>query len=93
MIVATQLRSRLESDGGDTFSNVLISDFIYGKEDGSEIAPALDEMREYEELKGWTSKQWTDLIQRFVPLSLVHHHPQHSTSPPLFCAHVFIVSF
>ncbi|CCO26896.1 hypothetical protein BN14_00928 [Rhizoctonia solani AG-1 IB] len=59
-----KLKSMLESDGGDVFSNGLITDFLYGKEDGSEIAPSLAEMKRYEELEKWPAKQWEDLLTK-----------------------------
>ncbi|CAE6470602.1 unnamed protein product [Rhizoctonia solani] len=60
-----KLKSLLESDGGDIFSTGLITDFLYGKEDGSEIAPSLAEMKRYEELQKWTAKQWEDLLTKY----------------------------
>ncbi len=63
-----QLRSKLESSKGDTFSSTVISDFLYGPEDGSELAKAVDDIKQYEELRKWTSKQWTDLLSEFVSL-------------------------
>ncbi|KAJ1311433.1 hypothetical protein OPQ81_009922 [Rhizoctonia solani] len=60
-----KLKSMLESDGGDVFSTGLITDFLYGKEDGSEIASSLAEMKRYEELEKWTAKQWEDLLTKY----------------------------
>ncbi|KAI0271378.1 Metalloenzyme, LuxS/M16 peptidase-like protein [Gloeopeniophorella convolvens] len=60
-----QLRSKLESDGGDAFSTTMIANFLYGREDGSQIEEALDEIKLYNQLRTWTSKQWTDLIQKY----------------------------
>jgi hypothetical protein len=40
------------------------TDFLYGKEDGSEIAPSLAEMKRYEELEKWPAKQWEDLLTK-----------------------------
>ncbi|CAE7154201.1 unnamed protein product [Rhizoctonia solani] len=60
-----KLKSLLESDGGDVFSTGLITDFLYGKEDGSDIAPSLAEMERYEELEKWTAKQWEDLLTKY----------------------------
>ncbi|KAF8761528.1 Insulinase (Peptidase family M16) [Rhizoctonia solani] len=60
-----KLKSMLESDGGDVFSNGLITDFLYGKEDGSDIAPSLAEMQRYEELEKWSAKQWEDLLTKY----------------------------
>ncbi|KAF9044800.1 hypothetical protein BDZ89DRAFT_1191615 [Hymenopellis radicata] len=68
-----QLRSKLESSKGDTFSTTVISDFLYGPEDGSELAKAVDDIKQYEELRKWTSKQWTDLLSEtyIKPSSIV----------------------
>ncbi|KAF8922457.1 Metalloenzyme, LuxS/M16 peptidase-like protein [Mucidula mucida] len=68
-----QLRSKLESSKGDTFSSTVISDFLYGPEDGSELAKAVDDIKQYEELRKWTSKQWTDLLSEtyIKPSSIV----------------------
>ncbi|KAJ7597129.1 Metalloenzyme, LuxS/M16 peptidase-like protein [Mycena floridula] len=60
-----QLRSKLESTKGDTFSDTVISDFLYGAEDGSELEASMDEINQYAELRKWTSKDWTDLLQRY----------------------------
>lgn len=57
-----QLRSKLEASKGDTFSNAIIADFIYGAEDGSELPEALNEFHQYNELRNWSSKQWTNLL-------------------------------
>ncbi|OCH95812.1 hypothetical protein OBBRIDRAFT_788022 [Obba rivulosa] len=61
-----QLRSKLETSKGDTFSSAIIADFLYGAEDGSELKDALNEFHEYAELRKWTNKQWTDLLANFV---------------------------
>lgn len=59
-----QLRSSIESSKGDAFSKTIITDFLYGKEDGSELRQALNEIRGYEILGKWSSKQWTDLLKK-----------------------------
>ncbi|KAL0072062.1 hypothetical protein AAF712_000985 [Marasmius tenuissimus] len=60
-----QLRSKLESAKGDTFSGTVITDFLYGAEDGSELGPSMDEINQYAVVREWTSKQWTDLLQKY----------------------------
>jgi len=60
-----QLRSRLESAKGDTFSGSVVSDFLYGAEDGSELKSSMDDISEYFILRKWDSKQWTDLLQKY----------------------------
>ena len=59
-----QLRSKLESTKGDVFSGAVISDFLYGPQDGSGLGKACDEMALYDVLKGWSSKEWADLLRR-----------------------------
>ncbi|KAF9069136.1 Metalloenzyme, LuxS/M16 peptidase-like protein [Rhodocollybia butyracea] len=68
-----QLRSKLESAKGDTFSGTIITDHIYGAEDGSELGPSMAEFDTYAAVKKWTNKQWTDLLQKYFidPPSIV----------------------
>ena len=61
-----QLRSKIESSKGDAFSTTIITDFLYGKEDGSELRQALNEIHGYEVLGKWSSKQWTDLLKKYL---------------------------
>ncbi|EPQ60716.1 hypothetical protein GLOTRDRAFT_30984 [Gloeophyllum trabeum ATCC 11539] len=61
-----QLLSKLESAKGDTFSGTVITDFLYGKEDASELLPAMDEINYYNALKKWTNQDWVKLLQRLV---------------------------
>ncbi|KZT30492.1 hypothetical protein NEOLEDRAFT_1126056 [Neolentinus lepideus HHB14362 ss-1] len=60
-----QFRSKLESDKGDTFSGSVMTDFLYGKEDASELLPAMDEINYYNILKKWTNAEWVDLLQKY----------------------------
>ncbi|KAF5390191.1 hypothetical protein D9757_002846 [Collybiopsis confluens] len=60
-----QLRSKIESSKGETFVGSIISDVLYGTEDGSEISANLAEFEYYSAVKAWTSKQWTDLLQKY----------------------------
>ena len=59
-----QLRSKLESAKGDTFSSAVITDFLYGAEDGSELAPSLQEIQRFAELRNWTSQDWVNLMKK-----------------------------
>lgn len=59
-----QLRSKIESSKGDAFSTTIITDFLYGKEDGSELQQALNEIDDYDVLRKWSSKQWADLLKK-----------------------------
>jgi len=60
-----QLRSKLESSKGDTFSGSIITDFLYGAEDGSDLGPSLNELQYYAKLRQWSEKQWVDLLKRY----------------------------
>ena len=59
-----QLRSRIESFKGNTFGETVITDFLYGKEDGSDLPQALNDIGNYEVLRKWPSSQWTDLLKK-----------------------------
>ena len=59
-----QFLSKIESSKGDAFSMTIITDFLYGKEDGSELRQALNEIDCYEILGKWSSEQWADLLKR-----------------------------
>ncbi|GLB36235.1 putative insulinase (Peptidase family M16) [Lyophyllum shimeji] len=60
-----KLRSKLESAKGDTFSGNIITDFLYGAEDGSELKDSMDEINQFAELRGWSSNNWTSLLQKY----------------------------
>ncbi|KXN89943.1 hypothetical protein AN958_04947 [Leucoagaricus sp. SymC.cos] len=60
-----QLRSKLESAKGDTFSGAVISDFLYGAADGSDLKGTMDDINQYAELRTWDGKHWTDLLQKY----------------------------
>lgn len=61
-----QLRSRLESAKEETFSSTIITDLLYGAEDGSELHRSMDEITYYNILRGWTSSQWISLLSKYV---------------------------
>ncbi|KAF8507185.1 Metalloenzyme, LuxS/M16 peptidase-like protein [Russula emetica] len=60
-----QFRSKVESNGGDAFSPIMIANFLYGRSDGSQIEEALNEIKFYNTLRTWSSEQWADLIQKY----------------------------
>ncbi|KAH9944050.1 Metalloenzyme, LuxS/M16 peptidase-like protein [Epithele typhae] len=68
MIIARderQLRSRIEASGGDVFAGYVITDSLYGAENGSDLPPSLNEISQYAELKKWTGQQWSDLLRKY----------------------------
>jgi Zn-dependent M16 (insulinase) family peptidase len=60
-----QLRSKLESAKGSTFSGTIITDFLYGAEDGSELKESMDEINQYADLRHWTGEQWVNLLRKY----------------------------
>jgi Zn-dependent M16 (insulinase) family peptidase len=57
-----QFRSQLESDKGNSFSNTLISHFLYGAVDGSDLNASMDVINHYAILRSWSSQKWADLL-------------------------------
>lgn len=60
-----QLRSKLESSKGDTFSQDVIEDFILGADDGSDLEPGMTMMPLYDSLRTWSDKQWRVLLKQY----------------------------
>lgn len=60
-----QLRSKVESSKGDTFSGTVITDFLYGAEDGATLGVSLDEISRYDVLRTWTSEDWVRLLKQY----------------------------
>lgn len=63
------MASQLESSKGDAFSSTVISDFLLGPEDGSELEKAMDEYSLYNRLSQWSCNDWTSLIQKYALLT------------------------
>ncbi|KZT72760.1 hypothetical protein DAEQUDRAFT_663389 [Daedalea quercina L-15889] len=60
-----QLRSKLESSKGETFSGNIIGDFLYGAEDGSDLKASMDDIAYFAELRTWSSDQWATLLKKY----------------------------
>lgn len=60
-----QLQSKIESSKGDTFSDAVITDALYGAEDGSLLASSLDDISRYTELRRWSSDDWVKLLKKY----------------------------
>lgn len=61
-----RLLSQLEMRPADCFSDVLIHDFLYGRQDGSGLADSLDDMRRFDALDDYSSEAWTSLLTRYL---------------------------
>ncbi|KAG9001081.1 hypothetical protein FRB93_012461 [Tulasnella sp. JGI-2019a] len=60
-----KLLNELDASGGDYFTTNIIGDFLYGANDGSDLAPLMAEMERYTTLSSWTSEQWSQLLKRY----------------------------
>ena len=60
-----QLRSKVESSKGDTFSGTVITDFLYGAENGATLGRSLDEISGYDVLRTWKSEDWVRLLKQY----------------------------
>ncbi|KAG8859116.1 hypothetical protein FRB96_004686 [Tulasnella sp. 330] len=60
-----QLLNYLDGSGGDYFTSNIIGDFLYGANDGSDLAPLTAEMDRYKTLSSWTSEQWVQLLKQY----------------------------
>lgn len=49
----------------NTFSNVAILEFIYGKTDGSDLARWSKDLNEFDTLSQWTAEQWCKIIEQY----------------------------
>jgi Zn-dependent M16 (insulinase) family peptidase len=64
MTLLLQMRSQLESSKGNAFSFTVISDFLYGAMDGSDLHSSMDEVNQYATLRSWSSQKWTNLLSQ-----------------------------
>lgn len=67
--VCFQLRSRLETNKGDTFSSDVIEDFVLGADDGSNLETGMNMMPLYDTLRTWTDQQWRSLLKQYAHAS------------------------
>ncbi|KAF8527970.1 Metalloenzyme, LuxS/M16 peptidase-like protein [Hysterangium stoloniferum] len=70
--------SGLESHGGDMFSVTIISDFLYGDENGGSLPDAMDEIARIDELRKWSETQWIDILRKYFvnpPYAVVYGQP------------------
>ncbi|KAK0536901.1 hypothetical protein OC835_000659 [Tilletia horrida] len=61
-----KLLSDLERRPADSLGDFVIRDFLYGQRDGSDLAPAVDDLTRIDSLLSWTAEQWADLLRRYL---------------------------
>jgi len=59
------LLESVENDAAEVLSTTILADVIYGKDDGSELHSSMRTMTDYNTLEGYTTKQWSDLLQKW----------------------------
>jgi Zn-dependent M16 (insulinase) family peptidase len=56
----------LESAKGNIFGRIILFDFLYGAEDGSELHPSMNLITYCNILRRWSSSQWTELLSKYI---------------------------
>ena len=74
-ICLPQLHSTLEYRQGSYYVSDVVNDALYGAEDGSDLADAMDDVSRYVTLRTWTNEQWCALLRKCV---LALSRPSHS---------------
>ena len=64
-----QIKSQVE-ESGNLFAENVISDFLFGKDDGSTLHD-LKTLAEYDDLEQWTENKWNSFIRQWI--SDAHH--------------------
>lgn len=58
----------MEEFGGEVFSGYLLEDFVYGDDDSEKLHKSFDIPGLFGTMKSWSSKEWADLITKYVIL-------------------------
>ncbi|ODQ67306.1 hypothetical protein NADFUDRAFT_81826 [Nadsonia fulvescens var. elongata DSM 6958] len=53
-------------NSAETLALVAVSDFLYGKRDGSDLRANAKDLSEYDELANWTAEQWSSLLKTYL---------------------------
>ncbi|CAY86191.1 EC1118_1O4_0705p [Saccharomyces cerevisiae EC1118] len=53
-----------EKNGESRFSSAVITDYIYGNEDGSSLVSSLKDLSDFDALLQWSQKDWQSLLNR-----------------------------
>lgn len=55
---------RCEKNGDTVLSQAVITDFLYGDENGSSLQRSLKDLSDFDELQIWSQEQWQQLLRR-----------------------------
>lgn len=59
-----QLLNTLESDAGDALTYALLTDFLFGAEDSSQLSDSLNDIKRFKTLQNWTAADWANLLEK-----------------------------
>ncbi|CCF57136.1 hypothetical protein KAFR_0C01430 [Kazachstania africana CBS 2517] len=57
---------RCEKNGDSTLSQAAITDFIYGKEDGSSLVSSIKTLNDFDDIMAWNIEQWNELLSKIL---------------------------
>lgn len=60
-----QLLESIETDAAEVLSQTILTDAIFGHEDGSDLGTSLKSMQHYNVLDTWTSAEWSSLLAKY----------------------------
>lgn len=60
-----KLLNTLEKDAADALTYSLLSDFLFGAEDSSDLPKSLDDIKRFKELLSWDAKKWGNLLEKY----------------------------
>ncbi|QLL34335.1 hypothetical protein HG536_0G01940 [Torulaspora globosa] len=55
---------RCEKNGDTVLSQAVITDFLYGNEDGSSLEKSLKDLSDFDELQKWSQEKWQQFLHR-----------------------------
>ncbi|BGP04467.1 hypothetical protein JCM10049v2_000268 [Rhodotorula toruloides] len=61
-----QVLESMETDASDTITNVVVSDGIWGRADGSDLKSSLKVNTLYKVLDGWSAEEWGAVLKKFM---------------------------
>lgn len=59
-----QVLEAIETDAADTLQTVILTDALFGAEDGSDLGPSMAGMTRYGTLSSWTASDWAALLSK-----------------------------
>ncbi len=66
IVESSKLKYILQAEkSSNSLAESIISDFLYGKEDGSELKSQTADLKEYDILSNWTSEQWINILRKY----------------------------